>query len=99
MSTREGGYFRSESVKVALWIDRLADEFEAAWLSGRSPRLADSLADLTGESRLVLLEELVRIDQVYRSRLGPQPSRDDYRAEFPELPAEAPCEGDASSGL
>src|SRR5262245_57369024 len=55
---------------VRVWIDQVADRFESAWQTGTPPRLADFLGTATGETRLALLEELVRIDLAYRRLAG-----------------------------
>ena len=96
MSTSNDRFFRSEGVQSALWIDRLADQFETAWQSGVVPDLAQFVSGESGVRRAELLEELVRIDQAYRSQRGQARAWDDYRAEFPELPSRPSADAGAS---
>ncbi|MBI3836919.1 MAG: hypothetical protein HY288_03165 [Planctomycetia bacterium] len=96
MSTGDSGFFESEAIQVALWIDQTADQFEAVWLSGVAPNIAEFVAGETGDRRVALLEELIRTDHIYRSKSGQSWNREDYRAEFPELPLEPPGTADTS---
>ena len=98
MSTNHDRFFRSEGAKAAIWIDQLADQFEAAWQTGAAPDLAQILSGETGATRAQLLEELIRIDQAYRSLHGLPRTWDDYRTEFPELPLQAPTSADLAPG-
>jgi serine/threonine protein kinase len=67
------------------WIDDVADRFEAAWKQGPPPRLGNFLGAATGDRRLALLEELLKIDLAYRWRNGDRRNLEDYLDEFPEL--------------
>ncbi|MBX9789695.1 MAG: protein kinase [Pirellulales bacterium] len=96
MSTSHDRFFRSEEAQGALWIDQLADQFEAAWQGGVAPDLAQFVSGESAAKRAQLLEELIRIDQAYRSLRGLPRTWDDYRAEFPELPLLAPSAADPS---
>src|SRR6516165_6784956 len=67
------------------WVDDKADQFEAAWKGVTPPALIDFLGDESGERRVLLFGELVRVDMAYRERLGQRPQLSDYLADFPEL--------------
>jgi WD40 repeat protein len=96
MSNGNNSFFRSETRQTALWIDRVADKFEARWQTGVVPSIEEFVDGQAGDLRVALLEELIRIDQSYRSQSGEQRSRDDYRAEFPELPLQPLSDADSS---
>jgi eukaryotic-like serine/threonine-protein kinase len=88
MSNDDGTFFESEGVRAAMRIDYLADRFEAAWVAGAVPSIGAFISGLHGHDRLTLLEELIRVDRAYRSRVGQDRTQDDYRNEFPELPVD-----------
>jgi predicted Ser/Thr protein kinase len=68
------------------WIDQVADRFDAAWKESNSPpRLAEFIAEATGDARRTLLKELIAIDQEYRDRHGMPKPWQAYAEEFPEL--------------
>jgi len=68
------------------WVDDMADQFEAAWDPSASPAaIAEFLGDETGQRRLLLLCELVKIDFECRWQAGQQRHLDDYVSELPEL--------------
>jgi serine/threonine-protein kinase len=69
-------------------VEKLVEQFEEAWQTGRPPRLGDFLAfSPAGEQRALLLEELVKVDLECRWSLGTpeRPRLEDYAARFPEL--------------
>jgi WD40 repeat protein len=99
MSTGNDRFFESEAVQAALWIDQVADQFEAVWQTGAVPNLAEFVAGHSGDKRLALLEELIRIDQTYRSKSGHAWGREDYRAVFPEVPPRSSSDADVSFRL
>jgi hypothetical protein len=82
-------FFGLPSVQRALWVDEVADRFEACWTSGRAPSIAEFIANEAGERRLALLAELVSIDQYYRAKSGRPCAWDDYLREFPYLASTA----------
>ncbi len=51
-------------------IDRICDEFEAAWLAGQIPGVEDFLAKIDNEHRPALLAALMPLDLTYRDKLG-----------------------------
>jgi WD40 repeat protein len=67
------------------WIDDIADQFESAWRGANPPAIADFVKTETGDRRLWLLEELVKIDLEYRWRAGDRRRLEDYLTEYPEL--------------
>ena len=89
-------------LSIGAWIDKVADEFDAAWQSASQqsaaepPRIAEFLGDSSGASRSKLVRELVAIDQEYRGKSGRPWSWQDYVAEFPELAVDPPTDSDDS---
>ncbi len=86
MSNSDDSYFRSPEVRAALWIDQIADRFEADWKKGVPPRIDEYAAEASPDVSIALLEELIRIDSAYRAQRGECRDREGYRAEFPQLP-------------
>ena len=80
MPNKDDGFFESESVRVALLIDRVTDRFESSWRSGVAPDIAEFIARVTGYRRIEILEELIGIDQIYRSNSGEQRTRQDCQS-------------------
>ncbi len=64
-------------------VDRVCDEFEAAWKKGEHPRLEDSLRDADAPARQ-LLRELLRVELAYRRGAGERPTPAEYAARFPD---------------
>src|SRR5262245_39119976 len=64
-------------------IDRACTRFERAWRSGSPPDLGDYLAG-TGDERVVLFCELLKVELEYRLKRGEQPAAEEYRQRFPE---------------
>jgi serine/threonine protein kinase len=79
-------------------IDQICDQFEKAWKTGNQPVLKDFLEKVDVADRPMLLAELVAIDLDYRGRRGEKRRWEDYRAEFPELPARLVREGAVAPG-
>jgi len=61
-------------------IDRLCDEFEAAWRAGNEPRIADFLRKGKPEDQKELLQELIALDVEYRFRTDEVPDASIYGA-------------------
>jgi serine/threonine protein kinase/WD40 repeat protein len=74
-------------VDVALAVDDVCDAFESAWQSGSRPSIDDAIAELTGETRLAAIRELIELDIFYRRKSGDRPTATDYSARFPEVDA------------
>jgi len=73
----------SSSATHAEGIDRLCDQFEAAWQAGEQPRIEDYLRDVGEKDRTALLCELLVVELDLRARGGERPSRDAYSERFP----------------
>lgn len=70
-------------------IDRICDQFEAAWQSGQRPRIEDYLGEVPEEEQAKLFEELLGIEI---ERLWPadreRPGPDRYQSRFPQFQQE-----------
>jgi serine/threonine-protein kinase len=64
-------------------LDDVCDRFEAAWKSGRPPRIEDFLGELLPAA--ALLRELVLLDVFHRHRQGESPTPEDYLSRFGAL--------------
>jgi hypothetical protein len=73
---------------VAEAVDRVCDQFEAAWRSGARPDLAAYLADVGGPECAVLARELIAVDVHWRVRAGETPRADDYVALLARVPGD-----------
>ncbi len=51
-------------------IDRICDEFDAAWQAGDVPKVEEFVARIDEEHRPILLEALMPLDLTYRGMLG-----------------------------
>ncbi len=51
-------------------IDRIADEFEAAWQAGENPNIESFVAKIDEEHRSELRAVLMPLDLTYRGKLG-----------------------------
>jgi eukaryotic-like serine/threonine-protein kinase len=79
-------------------VDEACDRFEAAWLSGKRPRIEDYLPAAPEPDRESYLRELLILELAYRRRDGEQPALAEYAARFAEhKDAVATCFG-ASAG-
>jgi serine/threonine protein kinase len=65
-------------------IDRLCDQFEAAWRSGSRQTIEELLLQVAGSERGLLFRELLEIELQLRQRGGEAPQLDDYRQRFPD---------------
>jgi hypothetical protein len=74
------------NVPLPLAAERTLDEvclrFEAAWKADGRPAIEDYLRDVPEAVRGPLLEELLRLDCVYRRRCGEIPVSADYLVRF-----------------
>src|SRR4051794_36933152 len=66
---------------VRLRVDRFCDHFQAAWRTGRRPRIEEYLANT--RERPLLLRELLALEVAYRRRAGERPTEEEYRRRFP----------------
>jgi serine/threonine-protein kinase len=66
-------------------IDQLCDDFEAKWLQGERPLIADFIGRLAGDSQPALFYELMLVEIEYRRKAGERPSREDYLQNFPQF--------------
>src|SRR5262245_55591862 len=64
-------------------IDRACTRFKQAWRSGPRPDLRDYLAG-TGDARVALLGELLKVELECRPKRGEQPAAEEYRQRFPD---------------
>src|SRR5438128_4874555 len=63
--------------------DSVCDRFEAAWQTGRRPRLERYLAKVPPSEQLELLRELLALELSYRYQNGEQPKLEEYQRRFP----------------
>src|SRR3978361_637173 len=63
-------------------IDQLCDDFEAQWLKGERPWIADFVDRMPSDAQPSLFYELLLIDLEYRRKAGEQPSRQDYLRDY-----------------
>ncbi len=61
-------------------IDQIADEFEAAWQAGESPKVADYLARVGHRDAVQLLKVLIPLDVTYHRHQDAIATPDDYSA-------------------
>jgi serine/threonine protein kinase len=80
---QEPGTVPSRSA-VLLDMERLCDEFEAAWRAGQHPQIEDVLAREPPARRGELLEKLLEIELEMQSLTGETLSLGGYRRRFPE---------------
>jgi serine/threonine-protein kinase len=69
-------------------IDVICDAFEARWLSGDRPDIADFLPEQADDFSSQLFAELLLVDAEYRAQRGENVSKADYLARFPRYAAE-----------
>jgi WD40 repeat protein len=67
-------------------LERVCDQFEAAWQSGQRPSIEDHLTEADEPDRPTLLRELLAVELVYRRLAGEQPTPEEYRIRFPADP-------------
>ena len=80
---QSAGDERSLSTDTAL--DRLADEFEAAWKAGERPIIEDYLARVDSSKCHEVFEELLRLEVELQRCAGQLPVSAEYRQRFPEF--------------
>lgn len=68
-----------------LRINRLCNEFEAGWKSGRQPAVESVLQGIAEEDRAAVIPELLALEIEYRRRHGMPTTLDYYAARFPDL--------------
>ena len=71
------------SVSTIRALERICDQFEAAWQSNQRPSIEDYLTDTAAPDRPRLLRELLAVDLAYRRRLGERPKPEQYHNRFP----------------
>ncbi|HEX8199077.1 MAG TPA: serine/threonine-protein kinase [Isosphaeraceae bacterium] len=64
-------------------VNQACERFEAAWRSGRRPRIEDYLGEAAGPDRPELLVELVALESELRRGRGERPTPAEYRGRFP----------------
>ena len=60
------------------------DRFEAAWRSGRRPRIEDELAGVTESERPALLQGLLALELELRGARGGPAMLQEYQSRFPD---------------
>src|SRR5262245_26723006 len=70
---------------TAARVDSLCDQFEAAWRSGRRPRIEEVLEAGPGPWRSERLRQLLGVELAYRRRGGQTPDAEEYRRRFLEF--------------
>ncbi len=78
----------AEWLQLALQIDAICEEFEAAWKAGETPTIETYLAKLDQSGRAELVLELIGLDIDYRRRGGELVLASDYSARFSDITAE-----------
>ncbi|HEV3436031.1 MAG TPA: serine/threonine-protein kinase, partial [Gemmata sp.] len=72
-------------VELAVELDRVCDEFEAAWQAGRPHSVEDTLGGIVESLRPAAIRELVALDVYYRREEGESIRTENYSCRFPEL--------------
>jgi len=72
-------------VEQAVELDRVCNEFEAAWGAGRPRSVEVALMGVVESLRPAAVRELVALDAFYRRKAGGSPRAEDYSARFPDL--------------
>jgi serine/threonine-protein kinase len=72
-------------LSTELRVNRICNQFEAAWRAGHRPRIEDYVADHPPPECSLLLSELIALDIHHRRQAGEQPQLEEYRARFPSL--------------
>ena len=65
-------------------IDRLSDEFEAAWRNNQDPQIEDYLVKIDSHGRDKLFHELLQIELQLKTAIGDRPVADEYAERFPD---------------
>ncbi len=72
-------------VELEMELDRVCDEFEAAWKASHPRSVEEALAGVMEPLRPAVVRELVALDAFYRRKAGESPRVEDYSARFPDL--------------
>ncbi len=72
----------SDAVQRARHINRLCDQFEAAWDDESRPSIESFLSQAHAEDRDELLRELIGLELAFRRRAGERPELSEYRRRF-----------------
>ncbi len=65
-------------------IDRVCQDFEAAWKAGTVPQIEPFLGDAVGQERVQLLKELLLLELDYHRRNAETPDITEYQSRFPQ---------------
>jgi tRNA A-37 threonylcarbamoyl transferase component Bud32/tetratricopeptide (TPR) repeat protein len=76
---------RTLPVDAASQIDALRDDFERAWMAGRSPRIEEYLNQVDETIQLAAFRELLKAELVYRVRRREHVAPQEYVRRFPNL--------------
>ena len=71
---------------VLLEINRLCVEFEQAWRDGKSPRVEDYAARISGDAQLAAIRELIAQEADLRWAAGQSAEAEEYHQRFPQYP-------------
>jgi tetratricopeptide (TPR) repeat protein/tRNA A-37 threonylcarbamoyl transferase component Bud32 len=78
----------NQALLIAEHVDKVCDQFEAAWPAkgsdGPQPRIEDFLGDTAEPERSQLLAGLLALELGYRRDGGETPTREEYWPRFPE---------------
>lgn len=64
-------------------LDRICDRFEAAWRSGKPPRIEEYLSQAPAGRQKTLLYHLLLLDVEYRTAAGDRVAAEEYKDRFP----------------
>jgi serine/threonine protein kinase/WD40 repeat protein len=64
-------------------IDALCDDYAAAWIAGRSPKIEPVVEAAPGRWKMLLALELIELESELRRKVGELPSIEDYVSRFP----------------
>jgi tetratricopeptide (TPR) repeat protein len=102
MRAKKGSDRAGPPLEILDQIDRICDQFEAAWEAGERPRIEDYVGRIGEADRAALLSALLAADLEARRRRGEQPEPGQYNERFPgdwatidSAFGERPCRGGA----
>lgn len=78
----------SRRLEIERLIDRVADEFEAAWRDGKPASIEECLAEAPDEWRPAVFQELLAVELQLRRDRGEEPRPRDYQSRFIEYGGE-----------
>ncbi len=78
----------SRRLEIERLIDRVADEFEAAWRDGKPASIDEYLTEAPDECRRAVFQELLAVELQLRHDRGEEPRPQDYQARFVEYAGE-----------